>query len=120
LSILKKQRSRKSFDEKLDTKSPNTKLQYKKAIANFEKFCSAKYKNRIADNDFVDKIVDTRDYHVHGDGQPRDNLVTDSRELFGMIHDMISLIEIFLMSQIGINEICKNQVYQKNKTQYVI
>jgi len=33
---------------------------------------------------------------------------------------MISLIEIFLMSQIGINETCKNQVYQKNKTQYVI
>ncbi len=86
----------------------------------FLALCPAEIKNRIEDNDFVDKIVDTRGYHVHGDGRPRDHLVTDSRELFGMIHDMISLIEIFLMSQIGINEICKNQVYQKNKTQYVI
>jgi len=86
----------------------------------FLAFCPAEIKNEIEDNDFVDKIVDTRDYHVHGDGRPRDNLVTDSRELFGMIHHMISLIEIFLMSQIGINETCKNQVYQKNKTQYVI
>ena len=86
----------------------------------FLSLCPDEVKEEIEDNDFVSKIVDTRDYNVHGDGRQREHLVTDSRELFGMVHDMISLIEIFLMSQVGMNEICKNKVYQKNKTQYVI
>ena len=86
----------------------------------FLSLCPDEVKEEIEKNDFVSKIVDTRDYNVHGDGRQREHLVTDSRELFGMVHDMISLIEIFLMSQVGMNETCKNKVYQKNKTQYVI
>ena len=82
--------------------------------------CPDEVKEEIEDNDFVSKMVDTRNYHVHGDGRQRDHLVTDSRELFGLVQKMITLNEICLMSQIGINEICKNKVYQKNKTQYVI
>ena len=86
----------------------------------FLNLCPAEIKNEVEVNDFVSKIVDTRDYHVHGDGRERNHLVTDSRELFRMIKNMTTLIEIFLMSQIGMNETSKNQVYQKNKTQYVI
>jgi len=78
--------------------------------------CPSEIKNKIEDNNFIRKILDTRDYNVHGDGRPRTNLVTDPQELLSMIHDMISLIEIFLMSQVGMNENCKNKVYQKNKT----
>lgn len=86
----------------------------------FLTLCPVEIKNRIENNNFVDKIVNTRNYNVHGDGRPRNNRVTDPRELFSMIHDMISLIEIFLVSQIGVNETCKNQIYQKNKSGYVV
>ena len=65
MSILKKQRSRKSFDEKLDIKSPNTKLQYKKAIANFEKFCSEKYKNNSVEDIINElKIASKKDQDI--------------------------------------------------------
>ena len=79
-------------------------IEFRKQIEWFLSFCSDEIKTEITKNNFIDKIIKTRNYHVHGTIKNPKYVIKDGYELIYLVNDLRSLIEIFLISQLPINE----------------
>jgi len=95
----------------LDRASFKTELDW------FLKLCPYNVKTEIEKNDFIDKIVNTRNYNVHGNDTNLDYVIKDGYELLYLVNDLKSLIEIFLVSRLPIitnKELILEKIFSKN------
>lgn len=75
---------------------------FRNKITWFLGLCPEQIREEISKDNFVDKIVNTRNYNVHGNDVNEDYLVKDGVELNYLTKDLKSLTEIFLVSQLPI------------------
>lgn len=90
---------------------------FREEINWFLDLCPDKVKTDITKDDFVDKIVNTRNYNVHGNDTNLNYVIKDGNELVYLVNDLRSLIEIFLVSQLPIitnKELMQEQIFTEN------
>lgn len=78
---------------------------FKEKLISFIEFCPNIVKEKIEQDDFLERVIDTRDYNVHGaGGRPKPKRITDLQFLFTAFYRIITLIEMFLLTKIGISD----------------
>ena len=93
-----------------------TKKDFRNKIKWFLDFCPNEIKTDIIKNNFIDKIVNTRNYNVHGNDVNEKYVVKSGKELRYLMDDLKTLTEIFLVSQLPIiNKIpIMEKIYKMN------
>ena len=86
---------------------------FKEKICWYLDFCPKYIRDNICKNNFVDKIVQTRNYNVHGNKKKH---VVKDKELIYLQKDLKTLVEVFLISQLPINnkDLAIKQIYELN------
>ncbi len=77
--------------------------EFRNKIKWFLDLCPEQIRECIDKDNFVDKIVNTRNYNVHGSDVNKEYLIKGGKELNYLTNDLKSIIEIFLVSQLPIN-----------------
>ncbi len=68
----------------------------------FLDLCPEQIRENISKDNFVDKIVNTRNYNVHGNDINEEHIIKDGKELKYLTNDLKSITEIFLVSRLPI------------------
>ena len=97
----------------------NDDLNFRVKVEWFLNQCIDEIKNKINTDNFLSKVVDTRDYNVHGNNS-RTHLVTNSQGLYTLTDGLTTLIEIFLIKQLGIEKDSIQQKYYKKNISNLI
>ena len=103
--------------QRLQDSIDSQRIEFRKQIEWFLSFCSDEIKTEITKNDFIEKIIKTRNYHVHGTTKNPEYVIKDGYELAYLVNDLRSLIEIFLISQLPIienKEIIQKKIFSAN------
>lgn len=89
----------------------NKRNEFRKIINWYLDLCPNKMKENIIKDDFVDKIINTRNYNVHGNDVNEKYVIKEGIELKYLTDDLKTLTEIFLVSQLPITN--KNSMLEK-------
>lgn len=78
------------------------KSSFREEIEWYLELCPSVIKNDISKDNFVENIVNTRNYNVHGNGNNEQYVIKDSKKLIYLTSKLKTLIEIFLIKQLPI------------------
>jgi hypothetical protein len=78
---------------------PNLRHRLKELISKYELIFPLFVEGKKGD--FVNKVVNTRNYFAHYDPNLKDMAITDMNELYEVIQKLIGLLEVCLLTQIA-------------------
>ena len=76
-------------------------------------FCPEQIRECINKDNFVDKIVNTRNYNVHGSVRKEEYVIEERKEMIYLTDDLKSITEIFLISHLPIDCKTKTRIMEK-------
>lgn len=92
---------------------------FSKKIKWFLSLCPKIISKKIEQDNFIDKVVDTRDYNVHGMGRIRKNLVKTSSGINHLLKVLQILTIVFMLKKIGIKDDYFLKIFLRNRSIFI-